>query len=492
MRTTRSLLAAAIIALALSVVSSAREEALLLGPEREDAKAGFAFRPPAHWQEGRPADGKATFLLKGPVPPSPPPTVSVTVVEAASPFDTFVEDLKAGLPEACAQIEIHSQVRCLIEHEHEAWRMDFSFADEKGKKRRTLLVFSAGDRYVVARYTCPEDSVQRFQRAFDASVRSFRVLTPPTEAKTDLAETYADEEQGFSLNPPSGWSVDRSGKLGPKAIFVGPKRPDGTVPNIVVEVHEDPRALPAFVAAVRNTLRKPEADFRLRVERRRYDEEGRMSDFLMEYTFTFNDVSLRSVKFFTAGDGDRRYTITCTAPSKWFGGCECLFHQVCDTFRTFPPAETYRPPGLEEDRYVNQREKFSLKPPAGWTMLPGDAPGMAVRFIGPPAGGYRPEMNVVCDKNDAPLEDYAEAVRKAMAKSVTGLTIHAVTPGAIGKYPASTIEFGARAGETQLHNLKIIVASKDRKLIFNLGARESDFAGQKALFLDCVRSLELQ
>ncbi|MEW6359793.1 MAG: hypothetical protein AB1696_25875 [Planctomycetota bacterium] len=483
---------AVVAALALVGLAADEDESLLLGPEYENAKGGFAFRPPAHWQEGRPGEGGGGIVFTGPTPPSPPPTISVAVVEASIPFSRFVAERKAELSSACAQVVIHSQVRYLIGGEHDAWRMVFSFSDAKGNKRTTLLAADAGERYVVVHCTCPEDSEERFRKAFEASMRSFRVLPSAAEAERNLAETYADEDEGFSLNPPTGWSVDRSGKLGPKVIFVGPKRPDGTVPNIVVDVREDARLLPAFVDAVRESLRKSNNDFQVRADRIRYDEAGEMADALLEYTFTFNNVSLQSIQLFTAGDGGRKYTLTCAAPSKWFPSAKRLFHRVCDTFRTFPPADSYRSYQLDEKRYVNHKEKLSLTPPGGWTLMPGEAPGMTVRFIGPPSEGYRPEINVVCDPNDAPLDDYTEAVQQAMAKSLTGLVIHAITQGETGKHPSCTIEFGAKSGETQLRNLKVIVAPPGRKLIFNLGAREGDFDEQKKIFLDCVRSLELQ
>jgi hypothetical protein len=212
----------------------------------------------------------------------------------------------------------------------------------------------------------------------------------------------------------------------------------------------------------------------------------------MEYSFKFNGVLLHSLKIFTEGESGKKYSLTCTAPPRWFRGYKRLFERVSDTLRTFPPAESYTPFKFEENRYIDNKEKFSIAPPKGWTVQQGASPGVLVRFVGQSVAGFRSEINIVCDRNKAPLTAYVEAVKDAMQKTVPGLRINSTTPCRIAELPSYCIDFLLSSRGQDLHNLKFIIAAPGRKFIVNCGAREADFAKQKRLFDDCLRSFDLR
>lgn len=484
---------AAAAVLSALIALGQEKEPLLLGPEHADAESGFALRPPADWKADSSHAGAARIVFTGPVPPAPPPTASVTVHGPGGSFDGFVKDIEAKLPESYGRVTVRSRLRFLLNAVHEAWQIEYTFTEDEMVKRRLLLAVEGERGRYVAQYTCLDRSAARFAGAFKESAQSFRLLEDErAETGPHLAATYFDVPAGFSVNPPVGWSIDNTGKLGPNVIFVGPKRPDGTVPNIVMDVHDDPRPFGDFLNAVKNSLKAQSQDFRIHEERFRYTEGGEPNDFLLEYSYRFNDVPLHSLKRFVSGEEGRKYSITCTAPSRWFRESRRLFQAASETLRTFPSGDGRAEAQPEREHYVNQAEKFFVTLPKGWTTKPDGPAGVLARFVGESVEGFRPEIQVVCDKSDAPLDAYVEAVREALMKSVPGIEIHVLDTGTAGTYAWRSVEFSFENAGARLRNLKFIIDAPGRKFIFNCGTREEDFPRRKKAFLDCVGSFGLR
>jgi len=490
----RALLAVVVAVLLRTNVTPAQEDSsLLLGPEHRDPAAGFALRPPANWQLQEAPSAQVRAVFTGPVPPTPTPTMTVSVQKADVDPEDLAEEVVSALDRDFSKVVVHRRFRYLIDATHEAWRTDATATGKEGSHRILLLVAPCAEGCLLVRYACPDASAGRFEAAFDESAKSLRLLGGDEAGVPDaLAHSYVDVAQGFSLNPPVGWAVDTSRKLGPSVIFVGPKKPDGTVPNIVVEVQEDSRPFRDFMMAARESLVRQNASFRLRGERVRYDKKGRPTDLLLDYSYAFNNVPLHSLKLFAAGPGERKYALTCTAHQSHFGGYKRLLQRVCDTFRAFPPARSYLAFRFEGDRYINYKEGFSIVRPAKWSVDHGGPPGVLVRFLGPSMGGFSAEISVVCDRNAASLDAYAEAVTAALRKSIPGLQVHSVQPGKVAGCAFKRLDFSVKRDKVSLRNIKLILAAPDRKFVVNCGTRESDFAKQQGTFEKCLESIEIE
>lgn len=153
-------------------------------------------------------------------------------------------------------------------------------------------------------------------------------------------QAYVNRTYGFSINPPSGWSVDESGAFGSVVIFYGPIMPEtGSRVNILISAGTTNLTLEQFVSAGKSQLASLLTDYHL------VSEDGRniggLDGYELVITWTYMpvanvsnthavNVKQKQVLFVEKG---RAYILTFTASPTNYEDYLPAFEESLQTFK---------------------------------------------------------------------------------------------------------------------------------------------------------------
>ena len=266
-----------------------------LGQPHYDSRDDFELRPPDGWAVDESGTHGARIIFHSTTPDLHEETpfnanINVVIVPAqGDALDDIVAASKEQLALTFADFSLLGETFLIID-QLEARGFEYTFTQGALPLRIIQIVAVHEDKIYVVSATALGVAWDKYEGAFDASLRSFRILdgppsptptgtptptatqvaapspsltsthtptpvaTPTEESLTATATTevaispspavldqpYSDTREGFEVRPPYGWVADESGLLGTKVIFHGemPDLHDDTpfVANIVVQV----------------------------------------------------------------------------------------------------------------------------------------------------------------------------------------------------------------------------------------------------------------
>lgn len=153
--------------------------------------------------------------------------------------------------------------------------------------------------------------------------------TSPTTTTVAIALDAAFEGDGFSIQPPEGWTVDDSGSQGAAVIFTADPV-DGFQSNINVRRDEVPgQTLDEVVEQSRTDLAEAFPGYEIFV-----DESTTVSGLpahSFEATLTSDDVEYHNLQIFVLVD-EAVFTVTATATEDQWATDDATFRASMDTF----------------------------------------------------------------------------------------------------------------------------------------------------------------
>ena len=153
--------------------------------------------------------------------------------------------------------------------------------------------------------------------------------TTPTSNGSEIDLAVAFEGDGFSIQPPEGWTVDDSGSQGAAVIFTDDPV-DGFQSNINVRIDPVPgQSLDDVIEQSRTDLAEAFEGYDIFV-----DEATTVSGLpahTFEATLTSDEVEYHNLQIFVVV-GDSVYTVTATAPEARWATDDATFRASMETF----------------------------------------------------------------------------------------------------------------------------------------------------------------
>ena len=155
------------------------------------------------------------------------------------------------------------------------------------------------------------------------------------------AYAYSNSSYGFSMTPPTGWTVDE-GVSGTVVLFYGPTMPEtGTNVNINVVVGSTNQTLSQAISAVKVDLPAELTNYTLVSESSPNINGLNCYELVYTHSLDENDFKVKQVFFIENGHD---YVISCTATPSNYDTYSSAFEQSLQTFQlsssspgSFPP-----------------------------------------------------------------------------------------------------------------------------------------------------------
>ena len=273
----------------------------------------------------------------------------------------------------------------------EAHVFEYTYSQGVFPLRGMQLIVVDEDKAYAITATALSATWDKYEAAFDASLRSFRALADSSPAPT-LDQPYSDPINGFEISPPYEWAVDQSGISGTKLALLH-REPDyhGVTPfnaNIVVFV--DPAeglTLEEFVAFSKEQSPMVLTDYVLLEE-----ESATVNDrevHFLESTFTQEEFPVRARQLISIHE-DTIYIVTAVALEDTWDKYEAVFDASLRSFRALAdspaPTETPEPADSQSTDllgplYSDSTNGFQIRPPDGWNVDQSGFLGTKVVFI---------------------------------------------------------------------------------------------------------------
>src|SRR6266568_3893191 len=142
------------------------------------------------------------------------------------------------------------------------------------------------------------------------------------------SNAYVNSSNRFSLNPPSGWTVDSSGVYGTAVVFYGPTDTGFRV-NMNVIVESTSLTLNAYVSASKSQLSASLTNYNLVSEGP--TTIGGIDAYELVGTFTQGSFNIKNKQDFLV-QNQKAYVITSTALQSNYGTYQPVFDESVQTF----------------------------------------------------------------------------------------------------------------------------------------------------------------
>jgi DcrB-like protein len=145
---------------------------------------------------------------------------------------------------------------------------------------------------------------------------------------------YVNSNNQFSINPPSGWTVDSSGVYGTTVVFYGPTDTGFRI-NMNIVVESTSLSLSAYVSASKAQLYSSLTNYNLVSEGAK--TIGGLNGYELVGTFTQGAANIKNKQDFLVQNG-KAYVITSTALQSNYDTYQPAFDESVQTFQLTAPA----------------------------------------------------------------------------------------------------------------------------------------------------------
>ena len=420
----------------------------------------------------------------------------------------------------------------------EAHVFEYTYSQGVFPLRGMQLIVVDEDKAYAITATALSATWDKYEAAFDASLRSFRTLADSPSANgtaapdadsvdggespapTDTPEAvdsqspaqpsqpYSNSMDGFEIQPPDGWVVDDSGAGGTSVIFYI-TTPDlhGDAPfraNMNVSVWPaDGIKLEELVPAIREEYKRSGTDFTLLEETSPIVND--LETHVFDYTHSQGGLPLRVMQLAAIYE-DKIYAITATALNGTWENYEAVFEASFRSFRVLAasPAPTETPeavdsqsPDLLGPRYSDSINGFEIRPPSGWTVDQSGLLGTKVAFIRatPDLHERTPfSANIVIYVEPAEgmtLEEFVELSKAQYPLVLTNFALLGDETAMVNGREIHSLESTFTHGVFPLRNRQLIAIYKDKAYMVTTTALDAAWQQHEAVFDASLRSFRI-
>lgn len=148
------------------------------------------------------------------------------------------------------------------------------------------------------------------------------------------SSAYVDSNNQFSINPPSGWTVDSSGAYGTAVILYGPVDSNFRI-NMNILVQATTMSLSAYVSSAKSQLAASLTNYALVSEGS--TTIGGVAAYQLVNTFTQGSYNIKDSQYILV-QNQKAYIITSTALQSNYATYQPSFDESAQTFKLTAPA----------------------------------------------------------------------------------------------------------------------------------------------------------
>ena len=506
----------------------------LLGQTYSNPNDGFEIRPPRGWavDDSGLLGTKVIFSSETPdLHDETPVQANINILTVPAQGITL-EELAAVSKEqfkiAVTNFTLLGETFRVVD-DYEAHVFEYTYSQGVFPLRGMQLIVVDEDKAYAITATALSATWDKYEAAFDASLRSFRTLADSpsvngtaapdadsvdggqSPAPTDTPEAvdsqspaqpsqpYSNSMDGFEIQPPDGWAVDDSGAGGTSVIFYF-TTPDlhGDAPfraNMNVSVWPaDGTKLEELVPAIREEYKRSGTDFTLLEETSPIVND--LETYVFDYTHSQGGLPLRVMQLAAIYE-DKIYAITATALDGTWENYEAVFEASFRSFRVLAdsPAPTETPEAVDsqsparlDQPYSDSTNGFEIRPPSGWTVDQSGLLGTKVVFYSktPDLHGKTPfsaSINVLTGPaQDSTLEEIIGPSREQVAQILTDFTLLEETSLIVNGLEAHIFEYTYSLGVFPLRVMQMLVVYEDRVYAITTGSLEAAWDKYEGVF----------
>ena len=515
----------------------------LLGQTYSNPNDGFEIRPPRGWavDDSGLLGTKVIFSSETPdLHDETPVQANINILTVPAQGITLEELAVASKEQFKIMVTNFTLLgeTFRVVDDYEAHVFEYTYSQGVFPLRGMQLIVVDEDQAYAITATALSATWDKYEAAFDASLRSFRTLADSpsvngtaapdadsvdggqSPAPTDTPEAadsqspaqpsqpYSNSMDGFEIQPPDGWAVDDSGTGGTSVIFYS-TTPDlhGDAPfraNMSVSVWPaDGTKLEALVPAIREEYKRSGTDFTLLEETSPIVND--LETYVFDYTHSQGGLPLRVMQLAAIYE-DKIYAITATALDGTWENYEAVFEASFRSFRVLAdsPAPTETPeaadsqsPDLLGPRYSDSINGFEIRPPSGWTVDQSGLLGTKVIFYSttPDLHGKTPfsaSINVLTGPaQDSTLEEIVGPSREQVAQILTDFTLLEETSLIVNGLEAHIFEYTYSLGVFPLRVMQMLVVYEDSVYAITTGSLEAAWDKYEGVFEASLRSFRI-
>ncbi len=506
----------------------------LLGQTYSNPNDGFEIRPPRGWavDDSGLLGTKVIFSSETPdLHDETPVQANINILTVPAQGITL-EELAAVSKEqfkiAVTNFTLLGETFRVVD-DSEAHVFEYTYSQGVFPLRGMQLIVVDEDKAYAITATALSATWDKYEAAFDASLRSFRTLADSPSANgtaapdadsvdggespapTDTPEAvdsqspaqpsqpYSNSMDGFEIQPPDGWAVDDSGAGGTSVIFYI-TTPDlhGDAPfrtNMNVSVWPtDGIKLEELVPAIKEAYKISGTDFTLLEETSPIVND--LETYVFDYTHSQGGFPLRVMQLAAIYE-DKIYAITATALDGTWENYEAVFEASFRSFRVLAdsPAPTETPEAVDsqsparlDQPYSDSTNGFEIRPPSGWTVDQSGLLGTKVVFYSktPDLHGKTPfsaSINVLTGPaQDSTLEEIIGPSREQVAQILTDFTLLEETSLIVNGLEAHIFEYTYSLGVFPLRVMQMLVVYEDRVYAITTGSLEAAWDKYEGVF----------
>ena len=503
----------------------------LLGQTYSNPNDGFEIRPPRGWavDDSGLLGTKVIFSSETPdLHDETPVQANINILTVPAQGITL-EELAAVSKEqfkiAVTNFTLLGETFRVVD-DSEAHVFEYTYSQGVFPLRGMQLIVVDEDKAYAITATALSATWDKYEAAFDASLRSFRTLADSPSANgtaapdadsvdggespapTDTPEAvdsqspaqpsqpYSNSMDGFEIQPPDGWVVDERGFLGSTVVFHG-ATPDlhGETPffaNIVVRV--GPTNAFALEEIAEESIKQSS------LELQDFDLLGDESVIvngqtarLFELTYVEGALPLKALYLLVVYE-DKAYAITATALDAAWDKYESAFDASLRSLRFLADSQS---PAQPSQPYSNSMDGFEIQPPDGWAVDDSGAGGTSVIFYitTPDLHGdapFRANMNVsVWPTDGIKLEELVPAIKEAYKISGTDFTLLEETSPIVNDLETYVFDYTHSQGGLPLRVMQLAAIYEDKIYAITATALDGTWENYEAVFEASFRSFRV-
>ncbi len=404
-------------------------------------------------------------------------------------------------------------------NDREVYLLESTFDQEEFPVRALQLIGIHEDQVYIVTAIALEDTWDKYEAVFDASLRSFWILadsSAPTgtpepadsQSPTQPSQSYFNSVDGFQLQPPDGWAIDDSGTGGTSVIFYT-TTPDihGDAPfraNMSVSVWPaDGTTLEELVPALREEYKRSATDFTL-LEETTPIING-LETYVFDYTHSQRGFPLRGMQLAAIYE-DKIYALTATALDGTWQKYEAVFEASFRSFKVLPDSPTPTDarealdsgsPDLLDPPYSDSINGFEIRPPRDWNVDRSGLLGTKVAFLNPEpdSQGRSPfSANIVVYVEPAEgltLEEFIELSKEQSPLLLKDYALLVDEPDTINGQAVRFLDATFTHGVYSLRIRQLIAIYEDTSYVITTTALDAAWQQYEAVFDASLRSFRI-